>query len=432
MDKFKYIMNKAECGKPVAMRFYGPVDRWSCQDFVREFDWLCNDCKPSEIVVFINSEGGSVVSGMQVFAAINNCKIKTKCIIDGLAASMGSVIWAAGEKLYMRDYSILMVHNPFSEDKDPEDKNTCAAIEAFRQQIETIYTKRFGIDSETVKKIMDGEEGVDGTYMTAQEAVAKGILPADHVIATSEQTRASLSEKTIGIEDSLKLAGIMASVNIEEALAGIKSLPTAVSPNPNRDENPKSDNTITINNSKNNMDEKVKAFDFLCASLGLAQESAHSTVTAKVQELINASKKLTDVEAQLATANKTVADLNIKLEGKNAEVANLSKSLEETKASLKTYQDAEAKAKANEIEMMVSNAIKDGKILAEAKDQWLQMANSNFDLAKATIDSIPARENIIDSIASEPSNQQAAKEAVVDDVQKKVNEVVGDFSFKKF
>lgn len=420
MTEHKYIVGKANGSSPATMRFYGPVNEYSCRDFVAELDWLVKVIKPSEIVVFINSEGGSVISGMQVFSALNSCPIKTKCVIDGIAASMGSVIWSAGKQLYMRDYSILMVHNPFVAQCDPDDKDTSTAVEAFRQQIETIYTKRFGMSAESVRQLMDGEEGVDGTYMLAKDAVAKGILPAENIIETSEQVRAMMAEKTEGIEDAAKLASIMASVDVRGVVAKISE----------KKQDSNSNNTIT--NTNYIMDEKEKSLGFITASLGLASDAPASTVTAKVQELVNAQAKLKDVEAKLEAANKSLADTKIQLEGKNAEVANLTKSLEESKASLKAYQDAEAAAKDAKIVAMVEKAIKEGKIAENAKEQWVTMAKSNFELAESTLASIPAREDIVNEISKDPKNQETSADETQRVLQEKVKNVLGNFKIKKF
>lgn len=137
----------------------------------------------------INSEGGSVLYGMSMFSVIQSCPIEVDCIIEGIAASMGSVIWAAGANLYMHDYSLLMIHNPFHNRSGENDANTQQTVNAFRSQLETIYRKRFGMTKEQVQSIMDGEEGVDGTFFTAQDAVKAGFIQADHILKTSKLVR---------------------------------------------------------------------------------------------------------------------------------------------------------------------------------------------------------------------------------------------------
>lgn len=59
----------------------------------------------------------------------------------------------------------------------------------------------------------------------------------------------------------------------------------------------------------------------------------------------------------------------------------------------------------------MENAIGESKIDREAKAQWVEMAEANFELAEKTLASIPAREIISKEIANDPANIQATAEA---------------------
>ena len=104
-----------------------------------------------------------------------------------MAASMGSVLWAAGARSLMRDYAILMIHNPFLPSS--EDDTGSDMVAAFTRQLRTIYRKRFGLAEEHVVSIMDGKAGRDGTYFDAESAVSAGIIPQDNILETSPQLR---------------------------------------------------------------------------------------------------------------------------------------------------------------------------------------------------------------------------------------------------
>lgn len=118
VNNLKYVVGQAETGKPAIIRFFSSVNEWSVADFNAEFLYLQDYVKPSKIVVMINSEGGSVLHGMSAYSIISACPIEVDCVIEGIAASMASIIWAAGDNRYMHDYSLLMIHNPFnSQDK---------------------------------------------------------------------------------------------------------------------------------------------------------------------------------------------------------------------------------------------------------------------------------------------------------------------------
>ena len=106
------IVGEAAPGRPASIRFFGRIDEVSASAFNAEFDYLETTVRPSLIRVLINSEGGSVLHGMSVYSTIRNSSIPTECINEGMAASMASIVWAAGERSLMRDYGILMIHNP--------------------------------------------------------------------------------------------------------------------------------------------------------------------------------------------------------------------------------------------------------------------------------------------------------------------------------
>lgn len=184
-EKFKNIVGEAKNGGIATIRFFGKVTEDSTTQFNYEFDYLENVVRPSLIRVLINSEGGSVLYGMGTYSTIQNSTVPTECIIEGMAASMGSIIWAAGNKSLMRDYSILMIHNPFQPDGE-EEKEPSELVKAFTKQIETIYRKRFGLKAELVRAIMDGAAEKDGTFFDAAGAVRAGIIPAESVLHTSK------------------------------------------------------------------------------------------------------------------------------------------------------------------------------------------------------------------------------------------------------
>ena len=372
INKLKYVVGKAETDAPAIIRFFGSVDSYSTECFNEEFLWLQNCVKPSKIVVLINSDGGSVMYGMSTFSIIQSCPIEVDCIIEGIAASMGSVIWTAGDNLYMHDYSILMIHNPFVYDRNSEDENVKNMVNAFRTQIETIYTKRFGLSKDKVRAIMDGEGDADGTYLSAKDAVKAGILSADHVIKTSKQVVEKVKNQVEGVTDVASIRDIMASA-IKDEVDENKLLEEVASIHKQKNQN---SNSTTVEQEQDTMKEQENIqFSAVSAQLGFNSDVQLQSVTARITELQNAEKELNGVKDELG-------DLKIKFKGKEAEIKNIQEKLDTAEASLKKYQDAEKEAKDAEINALVDAAIKAGKIEAGAKEEWITMANSNFDMAK--------------------------------------------------
>ena len=414
-NNLKHIVGSYEQGKPAVIRFFGPVEYWNVQEFNDEFLWLQEWVKPSKIIIPINSEGGSVIYGMSAFSIINSCPIETECVIEGLAASMGSIIWAAGKRLYMHDYSLLMIHNPFIEDAT-DDEDTKRTIEVFRKQIETIYTKRFGLSEEQVRDIMDGKENLDGTFFTAQEAVDAGIIPESHVIETEKAVTDKMSDviaeakegKDVQVREMF--TSIAAEISNDKLISKLETIHT------------KQQHQI-----QDAMNEKD--FQKIAAQLGLTGEATAVDVSAKIGDLLKAKN-------ELAEAQSKYSELQIKFTGKETEVNNLKGELATAKAELQKYKDAEAAALKAEIEAVVDAAIADGKITAESKATWIKMAEGNFDTVKETLGSIEGRNVITREIAGDPQNQQHAQDGLDEAAKRmkaKVEEVVGkDFKLRKF
>lgn len=424
VNNLKYVVGKAETNQPAIIRFFGSVDSFSTDCFNEEFLWLQDYVKPSKIVVLINSDGGSVMYGMSTFSIIQSCPIEVDCIIEGIAASMGSVIWAAGDHLYMHDYSILMIHNPFVYDNDNEDANIKNMVNAFRKQIETIYVKRFGLSKDKVRAIMDGEGDADGTYLSAKEAVDAGILPATNIIKTSKQVVEKVKSQIEGVKSVASICDIMNSalkeVDENKLLSEVISI---------RTQNNQNFNPVVTGQEQNTMKENENVqFNAVTAQLGLEAETSLQSVSARITQLINAESELKNVKNELG-------ELKIKFKGKETEVANLQKNLSDVEGQLKAYKDAEEEARNASIDAMVEDAIKAGKIDAGSKEDWVGMAKANLDMVKKTLDSIPGRDNIVDEIAKDPENKNDAEEAMKDvnaKLTEKVKAVVGDITLQTF
>lgn len=410
INTLQYVVGEAKADAPATIRFFGTVTEENTSRFNDEFDFLENVIRPSCIRVLINSEGGSILHGMTTYSTIANAKVDTECVIEGMAASMASIIWAAGKRSLMRDYAILMIHNPVSPAED-DDEDTKAMLKAFTKQIETIYRKRFGLKAEHVRSIMDGEAGRDGTYFDAQAAVKAGIIPAENVIHTSKQLCEKVQNEVAKLTDATAIQELMSRISAENKLFE-NNIPTLKQ---------------TVNDMAN--ENKTQGFEFgaIAASLGM-KDSDVKDVMARISELATIESKYKESEKSLSDAQTIIA-------GKEATIQNLQKELSEATSKLSTYEKKEKEEMAARIEQLVEDAINAGKIDREAKAEWVKMAESNLSLAESTLASIPAREKISEEIAKDPDNVQAAAAAAKTAEQKmaeKVNEVVGEnFKFGK-
>lgn len=412
---FKNIVGEIAPGCPASIRFFGRIDEVSAGTFNTEFDYLETTVRPSLIRVLINSEGGSVLHGMSVYSTIRNSSIPTECINEGMAASMASIIWAAGERSLMRDYGILMIHNPALP--SAPDAEASDLVQAFTGQIETIYRKRFNLKRNHVRAIMDGKAGRDGTFFDAKGAVEAGIIPAENILSTSPQLCQRVRDELTRLSEPAAIQSMMTRISAElDTLAQSAKQSLEIFPNHFQSTENMSDNK-TIN----------AEYAAIAASLGMT-DGEMKDVMARISELVA-------VEGKLAEANKSLSDAKTVIAGKEAAIGNLQKELSAATAQLEMYVTKEAEQTQARIETLVEAAIAQGKIDREAKEQWVEMASGNYALAESTLGSIPAREQISAQIASDPANVQAAANAAKTAEQlmaEKVVAVVGEeFEFKQ-
>lgn len=125
-----------------------------------------------DIEIHINSPGGSVTAGSEIYTELRNYPGKKLIRITGIAASAASVIAQAGES-EISPTGMFMIHNvQTSVSGDYRDMdNTGNALRAANQSIMNAYTDKTGMDTGTLQDLMDRE-----TYLSAQQAVEYGFV----------------------------------------------------------------------------------------------------------------------------------------------------------------------------------------------------------------------------------------------------------------
>ena len=186
------IKNKAE-DKPAEISIHDEIGLWgiSAKDFLNDL----NGIKSEEIHLSIHSPGGDVLDGIAMFNAIQNHPAKVTAHVDGLAASMASVILMAADHVTMPENAFLMVHNPWTGIVgDAEDmRDTADTLEKIQSGIISAYESRSNLSREDIQDLMDHT-----TYISAEEAKEWGF--ADEVTqsfkaaALAEGWRARLPE----------------------------------------------------------------------------------------------------------------------------------------------------------------------------------------------------------------------------------------------
>lgn len=119
----------------------------------------------------INSPGGSVFDGIAIYNMLKKNPATVNVTVEGLAASIASVIAMAGDTLTMDTGSMLMIHNPFTMavGNASELREMADTLDQIRESSVEIYHEKTGIDKEAIKSVMDNE-----TWLTADEAITAG------------------------------------------------------------------------------------------------------------------------------------------------------------------------------------------------------------------------------------------------------------------
>lgn len=118
----------------------------------------------------INSNGGSVFDGVAIYNALKRHPATKNVYVDGIAASIASVIAMAGDSITMGEGSFMMIHKAsgLAVGNANEMRDLADILEGIDAQLIDIYSNRTGMDSELINKMMDEE-----TWMNASEAIEK-------------------------------------------------------------------------------------------------------------------------------------------------------------------------------------------------------------------------------------------------------------------
>jgi len=137
------------------------------EQFVKDL----NNIKAKTIHLRVNSPGGSVFDGTSIYNALKQHSAKVVAHVDGLAASIASVIIMAADEVRMSENAFLMIHEPFSIVIGGADdmRHEADLLDKVGGTIVKTYMDKSGKDEDEIKDMMAKE-----TWFTAQEALDMG------------------------------------------------------------------------------------------------------------------------------------------------------------------------------------------------------------------------------------------------------------------
>src|SRR5262245_53592640 len=166
----------------------GPIEDHLASLITAQLLFLEAENPKKEISMYINSPGGVVTSGMAIYDTMQFIRPPVATLCIGQAASMGSLLLAAGEKgmRYALPNARIMLHQPSGgfQGQASDIERHAEDIIKMKRRLNEVYVRHTGKDYETIEKTLDRDH-----FMTADEAKDFGIV--DKVITSREAMEAA-------------------------------------------------------------------------------------------------------------------------------------------------------------------------------------------------------------------------------------------------
>ena len=298
-EKWYNIQNKA--GETADIYIFDEIGTYgvTAQDFISEIKGL----KDMPINLRINSLGGDVFDGMAMYNVIKRREAKTTVYIEGIAASIATIIALGADEVIMAENSLFMIHNAWGgtsgEAKDM--RKTAETLDKISSELTEIYVKKTGLSFEAISEMMDEE-----TWLNAQEAFNLGFIDT--------------------ISDSIKVAAkydVSKFKNITQ-----EEIKNKLSININNKKmtnelkewfNSKVEEIVSTVKGEVKVSEDVAEQTAITVNLGDNEE-----ITNKISEFeaknIELSNKMSLLEEELVSAKGNNETLTVEVEGLNAKI----------------------------------------------------------------------------------------------------------------
>lgn len=329
------------------------------------------------IKVYINSPGGVVMDGYNIYSAI----LKTKTPVDtynvGIAASIAGVIFMAGRRRVMADYASLMMHNPFGG----SDKKQ---LDAMKDSLCTMLAARSGIKDTDVAYMMDRT-----TWMNPAECLEKGFCTDIEV--TSDHNK--------------------------------KYMPTATKAMWKASD--KILNSLFKNSDMDNNFSKATGLSLIANYLNLNVDATENSVLQELKAKINAGiqakekseEELDKMKKQLDKMKADFDEMKDKYEKACKDAKDTKDKAEKDKKEAEDkVKEEQDKAKKVEAKAMVEPYVKSGRIKNEEKvvAKWIDLAVADLAGTKEMLDAIPVNKAAVTIPVGRKQKEDKTEEQIVD------------------
>jgi ATP-dependent Clp protease, protease subunit len=187
----KFWQFKAKGNSTGELMLYGDIagstwwgDEVTPKDFKSDLDNL-GDIQTLNI--YINSDGGDVFAGQAIYSMLKRHSATKIVYIDGLAASIASLIAMAGDKIIMPANAMMMIHRAWTVAMGNANdfRKMAEDMDKIDESIVNVYESKTGMKQEDIITLLDAE-----TWFTAKDALDNGFCDE---IEDEKQVVASLS-----------------------------------------------------------------------------------------------------------------------------------------------------------------------------------------------------------------------------------------------
>lgn len=141
--------------------------------------WVVSDISKTlavpgtDVTIHLHTDGGSVFDGNLIFNAIATAKANVNIVIDGLAASMGSIIMLAGKKISMAENGYIMIHAPSGDERGnaKDFENTAKLLRSMEGNFLKKLSAKVGKPEADIKGWIEGNN-----WFSADEAKEAGLI----------------------------------------------------------------------------------------------------------------------------------------------------------------------------------------------------------------------------------------------------------------
>lgn len=228
------------------LKLYGEINSWSensAGDFIARFE--AEAAKADEIELHIHSVGGDVFEGNLIYNTIKKSKKPVDAYIDGVCASMASIVMIACRRVYMSENAFLMIHAPsgFVSGTASEMERSAKVLRDMENIFKKVYSAKTGKTVDEVSAWMNGDNWfaandafdaklIDGVVDRVDETFAPEKETKNETAASLYARYAALSNKNLPKEqkrmnkqeiiDKFGLAGVTAESSEADIIAALE------------------------------------------------------------------------------------------------------------------------------------------------------------------------------------------------------------------